>query len=89
MIAPLWAMASLCLAISPPQPGSLSAAELFEWLGQADGPRLFDVRTEAEYRREHLPGAQLLPFGPEVQSFLAGLGENRAALLVFYCNGPG
>lgn len=51
----------------------IDAATLRERLGQADPPRLLDVRTPAEFRTAHIPGAFNVP--------LDTLREHRGHLL--------
>jgi rhodanese-related sulfurtransferase len=62
------------------------------------GGQYIDVRTEAEFKNGHVPGAKLVPyvekslketdFDPKADGFdLAKLPENKAAPLIFACNG--
>lgn len=63
------------------------------------GARYIDTRNEAEFKAAHVPGAVLVPYGEKSpkdpdydanqdQFDVAALGSNKAALLVFACNGP-
>ena len=62
------------------------------------GGQYIDVRTEAEFKNGHVPGAKLVPYGEKslketdydakADSFdLAKLPENKATPLIFACNG--
>ena len=62
------------------------------------GARFIDTRTEAEFKAGHVPGAVLIPYnekspkdadydGKLDQFDLSQLGSNKAAELVFACNG--
>ncbi len=44
-----------------PMPTRVTAAELREWLTRPDRPRLVDVRSAAEFRAAHIPGAYNVP----------------------------
>lgn len=50
---------------------------------QANGALLIDVRTPAEFRTTHLPGAINLPLATLPQAIRATAGTNRPILL--YC----
>lgn len=63
------------------------------------GARYIDTRTDAEFKAGHVPGAQLVPYvekSPKDADYDARLdqfdttqlGSNRAAELIFACNGP-
>jgi rhodanese-related sulfurtransferase/ABC-type phosphate/phosphonate transport system substrate-binding protein len=63
------------------------------------GATYVDTRTDAEFKAGHVPGAILVPYGEKSHKDadfeaaqdkfdIAKLGANRAASLVFACNGP-
>jgi rhodanese-related sulfurtransferase len=63
------------------------------------GARYIDTRTDAEFKAGHVPGAQLVPYVEKSlkdadydarldQFDTTQLGSNRAAELIFACNGP-
>ncbi|MDQ0931160.1 rhodanese-like domain-containing protein [Streptomyces turgidiscabies] len=55
------------------QTSSITPAALHQLVREGHGPRLLDVRTPAEFRTSHIPGAYNVP--------LATLREHRAELL--------
>ena len=59
-------------------------AALAKELSQPMPPLLFDVRTPAEYRVSHLPGAQFVDFDSLQTQQFAGL--DRARPVVVYCS---
>ncbi len=63
----------------------LSTAELAAWLARDEGPRpiLLDVRSEAEYRVSHLPGAVLADRGAGDAALPPGVRKD--APIVAYC----
>ena len=71
-----------------PSVATITADALAARLGAPDPPLVLDVRTEAEYRTGHVPGAVLVPY-TEVASRLAELAPNRERDVVVYCErGP-
>jgi len=51
---------------------------------------VLDTRTTAEFDAGHIPGARNLDAAPDVQVAAVEkmVGDNKAAALVLYCNGP-
>ena len=64
----------------------LSVGELVTWLAQTDRPKplLVDVRTEAEFRTSHLPGARRLD--PDAKKLPATWKVSPESPVVFYCS---
>lgn len=58
--------------------------KLADALGSASAPQLVDVRTPAEFRRGHLPGARSVPIF-ELPDRLAGLGLDRGRPVIAIC----
>ena len=48
-------------ADAPRRPAALDATAVQEWLTAADGPRLLDVRSPAEFTSAHIPGSYNVP----------------------------
>ena len=69
-----------------PSVRQLSVTELVAWLGQTNRPNpvLVDVRTEAEFRTSHLPGARRLD--PGARKLPAAWKVSPEAPVVFYCS---
>lgn len=58
----------------------VSAQEFKPHMGKV---RLVDVRTPGEFYEGHIPGAELIPLGPEVFQFLGNGDRNQE--IVFVC----
>jgi phage shock protein E len=66
--------------------GQISAARAAEHLRA--GAALIDVRTPAEFEREHLPGAVNLPLAELARAAATRLPDTRAVVLL-HCHGGG
>ena len=62
----------------------LPAQTLEQQLGSEDAPLVLDVRTEAEYRDGHVPGAVHIPYD-ELPRRLAEIGNDTSQPIVVYC----
>ena len=66
----------------------LSVHDLHEQLSAAAPPRVLDVRSAAEYRRGHVPGAAHIPFW-RLAARLRDVPATRDERLIVYCgHGP-
>jgi len=71
-----------------PEYRKISAQEAKKMLDANPKAILLDVRTEAEYREKHIPGAILLP-NNEIRSRAADVLPDRNALILVYCYSGG
>lgn len=63
-----------------PAPGLITGTQLEKL--QSGGARVVDVRTEAEFQGQHIPGAENVPLGSLAA---AAAGWDRAEDVVLYC----
>jgi rhodanese-related sulfurtransferase len=49
---------------------------------------LIDARSETEFNEGHIPGAMLVP-AKKTADKLPAIAQDKARLVIFYCNGPG
>jgi rhodanese-related sulfurtransferase len=67
---------------------SLTREELLEKMSSGANLLIVDVRSQAEYDRDHLPGAVHIPFYA-IRSGLGEIGQAKNDPLVLYCeHGP-
>jgi rhodanese-related sulfurtransferase len=70
------------------QAAGISAAELREAQNSDSPPVILDVRTDAEFKRAHIPGAVHIPYD-ELDARLGELSTSPSDTVVVYCeNGP-
>jgi len=87
MVLGILALVFHALALAAPT-GPISAGELAARLEAGDPPPVLDVRTPAEFRAGHIPGAINVPLA-ELQARIGELGGLRDGELVVHCeNGP-
>jgi phage shock protein E len=81
-------LAAACLALAPllaaNADAAISQAQLVERMSSGQAPALIDVRTPAEYRQGHIPGAVNIPL-QEFQQRMGELGAYRNREVVLYC----
>jgi rhodanese-related sulfurtransferase len=67
---------------------NLTREDLLRQMQEGTAPLIVDVRSQAEYDRDHLPGALHIPFYT-IGSGLSELGRAKNEPLVLYCeHGP-
>lgn len=67
-----------------PMPAHVGPAELRDWLAQPDRPRLIDVRSAAEFRAAHIPGAYNVPL-PLLREHRTEFAEPLDEQIVLVC----
>lgn len=92
MLAPR--IVAICLTglVATAAPGAhvkpMTADRLAEQLGDEESPVILDVRTEAEYRAGHVPGALHIPH-TQLAGRLAEIPAGKRDAVVVYCEqGP-
>jgi len=77
-----------CGAQRATEPGSISPAELAETIRLGKAPLILDVRSEAEYREAHIPGAVNIPYD-QLRNRVAEIGAAKSDEIVVLCrSGP-
>jgi rhodanese-related sulfurtransferase len=66
------------------QAAGISAAELREKQNSGSPPEILDVRTDAEFKRGHIPGAVHIPYD-ELDARLGELSASPSDPMVVYC----
>ncbi len=69
---------------TPPTYTKLSASQAKAVMDRGEPYLLLDVRTEAEFRERHIPGAMLLPHA-ELKERAATELPDKNALILLYC----
>ena len=62
----------------------ISAEEAKKMLDENSKIKLVDVRSEAEYKEKHIPGATLLPL-PDIEPKAAEMLPDKDAVILVYC----
>ena len=67
---------------------TITREDLLRQMQEGTAPLIVDVRSQAEYDRDHLPGALHIPFYT-ISSGLGKIGRLKSEPLVLYCeHGP-
>ncbi len=80
--AAIFAMA--CDAQTGAEPASIAPQELAESVRRGDAPLILDVRSEAEYRAAHIPGAVNIPHD-QLRDRLAEIDAAKRDEIVVHC----
>jgi len=79
---------ALAAAASPAHAQTISGEELAARIARGDAPVVVDVRSEAEFRAGHVPGALHLPY-QDAAARASEIPGPRSAPVVVYCErGP-